>query len=164
MKIYLETGFIAELDRDYDFQVADFIEDLILIKGAAVNYHSRVEYKSPCVIPRSVHRLELFPEDNIEPKLFVCPNKKGAYLDENTGASHTSIGFAPSVTQVIEHTGHVCKGHSSVMKLKTADGSKVQSLISLVPKMPPSHTSIKVDHRPSPLTLGTTTDKNPSEV
>ncbi|XP_072046818.1 sperm-specific sodium:proton exchanger-like [Amphiura filiformis] len=160
MKIYLETGFIADIDKDYDFEVADFIEDLILIKGIAVNYHTRNEYKSPSVIPRSVHRLILYAEDNLEPKLFICPNKKGMIFDEDIGASHTSIGMAPSVTKVIEHTGHLCPTHSSVMRLKTMDGSKVQSLTCLAIKNAiSSHTRIQVDP-PTPVTLGPASKDN----
>ena len=146
MKIYLETGFVVDLtESDYDFEVsASVITDLILIKGVAIDYHTRVEFNSPCVIPRSIHRLMLQPEDNLEPKLFVVPTKRGPLASPGLqGAmSKTSIGMKPSY---ISEGGLLCEKHSSMLRLQRkqssmmrvtksqVDGHTVQSFTAIPP-------------------------------
>lgn len=49
----LERAFIPNLSNFKIFGVNDMMEDIVLLEGFAVDYHTRDCYYAPCYIPRS---------------------------------------------------------------------------------------------------------------
>ncbi|PIK33545.1 sperm-specific sodium proton exchanger [Apostichopus japonicus] len=106
VKLHLEKGYLPSLSgKDKSFDIDYTMEDVILIQGMAINAHTRDEIHSPCVIPRTVHRL-LFPGDHpLEPRLLVVSSleAKANTLDDNLSSASLSVLSRMSLTARKSH-------------------------------------------------------------
>lgn len=50
----LERAFLPDLSNYKTFVVSDMIQDILLIEGIVVDFHTRDLYTAPCYIPRCV--------------------------------------------------------------------------------------------------------------
>ncbi|PIK43588.1 sperm-specific sodium proton exchanger [Apostichopus japonicus] len=106
VKLHLEKGYLPSLSgKNKSFDIDYTMEDVILIQGMAINAHTRDEIHSPCVIPRTVHRL-LFPGDHpLEPRLLVVSSleAKANTLDDNLSSASLSALSRMSLTARKSH-------------------------------------------------------------
>ncbi|XP_043218270.1 sodium/hydrogen exchanger 10-like isoform X2 [Amphibalanus amphitrite] len=80
IKIYVEKCFLPKLDYKKTFTAVDYLEDVILVQGKAMNPHTREVFTAPTYVPRTVHQLAFLTERRsstsgsaVLPRLLVIP-------------------------------------------------------------------------------------------
>ncbi|XP_071477800.1 sperm-specific sodium:proton exchanger-like [Diadema antillarum] len=128
VKLHLERGYLADLpEMRYSFNIDATMEDLILVNGNAINAHTREEIKGPCIIPRSVHKLNFQLDAEAEPRLFVVRTSdyNGPIVDGVV--SHNDLHGGRSKISITNISSNMCLKHAAELRVQNSQvllGSK----------------------------------------
>ncbi|XP_041472513.1 sodium/hydrogen exchanger 10-like [Lytechinus variegatus] len=118
VKLHLERGYLVDLaESRYQFNIDASMDDIILINGTAYNAHTREEIRSPCLIPRSVHKLTFQYNAEEEPRLFVVRNDEynGPVMD-----GRLDVDSKGSLITIKEITSNMCLQHAAELRQKNS--------------------------------------------
>lgn len=118
VKLHLERGYLVDLvESHFQFNIDATLEDVILINGTAYNAHTREEIQSPCLIPRSVHKLTFQYTAAEEPRLFVVRNAEynGPILD-----GRLDVDSKRSLISITEMSSNMCLKHAAELRQKNS--------------------------------------------